>query len=279
DARGGRMSRPRRKRGVFNLLAVRRSQIVRHAKDVGAADTEDFWRWLVAWRWHNRQNGRDPVGALTLAAERMGGSVTEDDVEAILERADAMRQCRSADKLARFLGVTYAQRERLGLNTIGSIDVDKRCRTLLRRHKKRRYDERKRRARGARPRTEYEESSLMRAKPWEAEGISRATWYRRRRETSPHTAIPPLKDGGSSETSPHTAILSSGRRTPVSPERKQEAFRGGTWGKGHGEPSPTSLVLEGGLLLTRRWIAARKKACGLRHSLRLPADLCQEAAE
>lgn len=33
----------------------------------------------------------------------------------------------------------------------------------------------------AQPRAEYEESSLSKAKPWESEGISRATWYRRQK--------------------------------------------------------------------------------------------------
>ena len=34
----------------------------------------------------------------------------------------------------------------------------------------------------AEPRSEYEARSLARRKPWVAEGISRATWYRRRRK-------------------------------------------------------------------------------------------------
>jgi hypothetical protein len=33
----------------------------------------------------------------------------------------------------------------------------------------------------AQPRAEYEAQSLARSKPWEAEGISRMTWYRRRK--------------------------------------------------------------------------------------------------
>jgi hypothetical protein len=32
----------------------------------------------------------------------------------------------------------------------------------------------------AQSRAEYERGSLTRLRPWEAEGISRATWYRRR---------------------------------------------------------------------------------------------------
>jgi IS30 family transposase len=31
----------------------------------------------------------------------------------------------------------------------------------------------------AQPRAEYEANSISKAKPWESQGISRATWYRR----------------------------------------------------------------------------------------------------
>jgi hypothetical protein len=237
----------RRRRNVRNLPAIRRGEIERHARYVGAADTEDFWRWLVAWCWHNGQNGRDPTGALKLAAKRMGGDLTEADAETILERAHAMRQHRTADRLARFLGVTDRQRTAAGITTIGSIDVDRKQRNRRRRERQRMNRERRRRARGARPRAEYlEANSLTRTKPWEAKGISRRTWYRRR-GTSPPTAMSPLKGGDPNGTSPPTAIFLSAEDTPVPPERKQGDFRGGAWGKEHGGPSPTSLVLKVGV--------------------------------
>jgi hypothetical protein len=40
----------------------------------------------------------------------------------------------------------------------------------------------KRRAAGAMLRANYEAQSLSKLKPWEAEGVSRRTWYRQRRE-------------------------------------------------------------------------------------------------
>jgi hypothetical protein len=247
----------RRKRGAFNLPAIRRGEIERDARDVGAAETEDFWRWLVAWCWHNEQNTGDPVGALIMAAGRMGRrNMTETEVEAILERAKAMRQRRSADALGRFLGVTYARRQRLGHTTTGSVDVRKQTRAVLRMRRRRLYWERRRRSRGARPRAE----ALTRTKPWEAEGMSRATWYRRR-ETSPQPAIAPLKSGGTNETSSQPAIFSYAECVLVSPERKQGPSEEGVYPKSTEQTlSPTSLVLEGGVLLTRRWIAAREKA-------------------
>jgi hypothetical protein len=259
------VSKPRRKRrGASNLPAIRRGEIERHARDIGVADTEDFWRWLVAWCWHNEQNGRDPAGALILAAERMGGILTQAEAITILEQADDMRQQRGADNLAKFLGVTYPQRLKLGITTIGSIDVSKRARELLRKRKKRLHAERKRRAKGSKPRAAYlEENSIMRTKPWEAEGISRRTWYRRKRGTSPSPAIPPLTKWHKSVPSP----LSSPVHTPVPPERKQGGIRGGACPPSTEQTaSPASLAREG--------------LCGCRHNGPLPSDLSQkEAAE
>jgi hypothetical protein len=80
--------------------------------------------------------------------------------------------------------VTYAQRQALGIRTIGSIDVKKGARRVLRQRKDRLYRERKRRAAGARLRAEYEANSLSRIKPWLAQGISRSTWERKRRNTT-----------------------------------------------------------------------------------------------
>jgi hypothetical protein len=258
-------ARARSKKARFDPAAVRRREIERHARHVGAADTEDFWRWLVAWVWHNA-GSRDRAGALQLAAKRMGRNLTHAEAIATLEQADDLRQHRTADSLARFLGVTYAQRQRLGIATIGSIDVNRRARRLLRKRRQRLNSECRRRSRGARPRVEYRENALMRTEPWKAEGISRRTWYRRKRGTGPSTPIPPLTNGPNG-TSPSTVILSSGVDALVPAERKQGASEvaGGHW--------------ESGVFLTHRWLAARARLCGCRHSPRLSADLCQGAAE
>ena len=256
------MRKPRRKQSAFSLPAIRRREIERHACHVGAADTEDFWRWLVAWSWHNNQNVRDPAVALMMAAERMGGTLTEAEAITTLEQADAMRQHRTADKLAKILGVTFPQRKALGISTIGSVDVNRRARALLRKRNDRRNKERNRRARGVRPLAEC----LSRTKPWEVEGMSRAQWYRKRRETTASTPIPPLKGGGG-ETTTSTATFLIPDDAPVSPERKKGASGGvgGRW--------------EGGVFLTARWVAARERLCGLRHNGPLRMALYQEAAE
>ncbi|WP_316176247.1 hypothetical protein [Bradyrhizobium sp. SZCCHNRI1073] len=92
-----------------------------------------------------------------------------------------------ADPLAWRLRLTFEDRTMLGITTIGAIDMNKAARTKRRKAADRERKARERRTKGAKPRKAYLEQSLARAKPWQAEGISRATWYRRRRETGANT--------------------------------------------------------------------------------------------
>jgi hypothetical protein len=163
----------RRRQNNFSFPAKRRREIVLYARYVGAGDTEDFSRFLIAWLWHCK--AEDQIWALMEAAKSMGGNITEAQASAITEEASIIRKCWSADNLARFLGLTYVQREKLGIKTIGSIDVKKRARKVLRQRKDRMYRERKRRAAGMRPQSE----SLSATQPWKAMGMSRRSWYRR----------------------------------------------------------------------------------------------------
>lgn len=94
-----------------------------------------------------------------------------------------------ADTLAIKLNLTAAERTALSITTIGAVDLLKEKRITRRRQRDVERKKRNRRARGARPRAEYESKSLTRAKPWVQEGISRRTWERRRhRAASPATA-------------------------------------------------------------------------------------------
>jgi len=170
-----RVPAPRRRRNNnFDFLAKRRREIILHARLVGAHETEDFPRWLVAWVWHNRR-AKDQIWSVMEAAKRMGGKITEAEASAVTEEASICRKHLSADNLARFLGVTFAQRQDLGLTTIGSVNVKKRARKELRKRACRLRKERMRRARGMRPQSE----SRSATQPWKVEGMSRRTWYRR----------------------------------------------------------------------------------------------------
>lgn len=93
-----------------------------------------------------------------------------------------------ADKLGWRLRVTEQERRALGITTIGAIDLPKAERIARRKASAKHRKLQLRRAQGAKPRAEYEAASTNRAKPWIAAGLSRASWYRKRRETSAATA-------------------------------------------------------------------------------------------
>jgi hypothetical protein len=197
-----------RQRKNFDFPAKRRREIVLHGRYVGAAKTEDFTRWLIAWVWHNPK-AKDQIWSVMEAAKRMGGKITEAEASAITEEASITRKQLSADNLARFLGVTYAQREELGIKTIGSIDVKRGARKVLRQRKDRLYRERKRRASGVRARSDYEANSV--AAKARAAGVSRMTIYRRKRAAEPTKNSPNV-------TGVSAAIFLSSEDRPVTPE-------------------------------------------------------------
>jgi hypothetical protein len=89
-----------------------------------------------------------------------------------------------ADTLAERMNLTWKERERLGIKTIGAVDVPKAERERRRHQRKRSRDrtrrEQRRRAKGAEPRSRYLAKALAQTRPWEALGISRRSWYRRR---------------------------------------------------------------------------------------------------
>jgi hypothetical protein len=191
-----------RRNNNFDFNSKRRAEIARHAIHVGAMDTEDRGRWLIAWHWYNPK-AKDPIWSLMEAAKRMGGKITEARASAITEEASIIRKCWSADNLARFLGLTYAQRQHLRIKTIGSIDVKKRARKVLRQRKDRLAKEEGRRKLGMRPQSE----SLSATEPWRELGMSRAAWYRRNKHR---------KTG---ETTLSAISLIGSEDRPVSPAR------------------------------------------------------------
>jgi hypothetical protein len=167
-----------RGRDGFNLRYLRRNEIVALARRMGVADTADIDRFLIAWFWHRPTSADlDQVGAVIHVAWRMGKrDLTESNAEQIIADAQRRNPIFNAEKLGMYLRLSDATRTRTGIRTIGAFDVSKRQRTLRRKLKARERQARLRRKRGARPHSQ----SLSRTKPWEAEGVSRTTWYDRR---------------------------------------------------------------------------------------------------
>lgn len=90
------------------------------------------------------------------------------------------------DTLISLFGITDDEQQQL--RTLVSRDV------AAERHRKR--DEARRRAAGALERATYEANSLTRQKPWEALGMSRASWYRAGKPTPASETSPCVLQGG-----------------------------------------------------------------------------------
>ncbi|BAQ17469.1 hypothetical protein [Methyloceanibacter caenitepidi] len=108
--------------------------------------------------------------------------LSDDDFERMSAEAIRLKRRWKPDTLAQRIGLTYADQQRLGVHRyIGAVDVPKAERDRLRAERRNANRLDRRRAAGVKPRAEYEANSLSRAEPWKAEGISKATWYRRRK--------------------------------------------------------------------------------------------------
>ncbi|MGH6672349.1 MAG: hypothetical protein ACRECV_10310 [Xanthobacteraceae bacterium] len=109
-----------------------------------------------------------------------------DEAEKLIGRVIAFPLKFRADTLGKRLGLTEVERSRLGIRTIGSIDMTAAERKQARRLRQRQRDRARRRDRGAKPRADWlQANSISREKPWEALGIKRRTWYRRRAAGAP----------------------------------------------------------------------------------------------
>lgn len=88
-----------------------------------------------------------------------------------------------AEPLGKKLQLTAAERTSLRITTIAPCDQTPAEREAARKERKRQRDRDRRRrqraAAGGIPRAQYEATSKSQKRPWEAEGMSKRTWYRR----------------------------------------------------------------------------------------------------
>ena len=137
--------------------------------------------------------GRDDLSvALELRASRGEGEpalrryvassapwMTEEETSQLLDRVYANPVKFRADTLGLRIGLSDADRTRLGITTIGGFDFPRAARLARRQAKKNARRTAKRRAKGVRPREQYLLEALSRTRPWEAFGICKSTWRRR----------------------------------------------------------------------------------------------------
>jgi hypothetical protein len=171
----GHRERRRASRVPFAVLRLSSIQKVIDSRYAGPCPSPDADRYLRAAAPYILV-----VGRITLRswARRwtplLAHPESQQFFDRIAEEASSLRRWPTADQLACHLGVTNAERLRLGLQTIGAIDRPKRQREADRRAADKAYQRAKRLEQGATPR----ERSLKATKPWEAHGISERHWRR-----------------------------------------------------------------------------------------------------
>jgi hypothetical protein len=107
----------------------------------------------------------------------------EDDADELLERLNRKRYRFRSAKLAELFAVTWERKKRLGIKTIAAPDtpaevIEAAKERQRERDKKCRRDQRRRQ--GKPTRAQYL-ADVKSKEPWVADGISRRTWYRRRK--------------------------------------------------------------------------------------------------
>jgi hypothetical protein len=157
----------------------------------------------------------------------------DDDADKLIKAVAKRRYRWSADKLAsaKWLNVSYAERQALGLTTIGAFDVPKAEREKLRRERyrprKRTLDrawrQRRRRKQGKPTRDAWlQDNSASRDKPWLALGIGRTKYYALKRAeclVAGAVVAPPSARTGPS----FTYTVSKRERTTCPPPRQRLA--------------------------------------------------------
>jgi hypothetical protein len=120
--------------------------------------------------------------AIGLWAPWMSGEEANGIIGLINRTPDHLRK-RTKHELGQIWGLTYEERQRLGIRTVAPCDLTEEEFQQRRKARKSFLQLKRRLAAGRMTRAQYRDSlanSLSRTKPWEAEGKSRAQWYRLR---------------------------------------------------------------------------------------------------
>lgn len=183
-------TKKRSRRSPMQLVGLRLNDLAKifRARYGNVLPNDDAGRDDLLVAVHHLASLAHPRGHIAKWLDLWAPWLTLAEHKQIIGEALASPQKWKADALAWRMRLTKEDRRMLGVTTIGAIDENKAARTKRRRHLDRQRKENARRAQGIKPRREYEGKSVSAAKPWEAEGISRRTWYRRNRGTSPATA-------------------------------------------------------------------------------------------
>ena len=180
---GRRRSKPDPERLILNLRLKDLNRLIAHRHGGDAAnytlpddDAAREYLYILISHYAN-VDPNAPRRIIKLRAPWM----SVDEAERVIDMAFSYQRRWRSSTLGRELNYSEAEWHALRLRTVGPTGMTPEER---RRISDTARKERARRRKGAKTRAHYEGASLSRQKPWEKEGISRASWYRRNRETS-----------------------------------------------------------------------------------------------
>ncbi len=190
---------------VFNIYSCRLREIERliGARHGSLFDTDDADVYLrpvcrLRRRIYENKNGKSSFKDIFLSLKDWASVrmplITEKAIENVVREVMLDSRIETPDQLGIALRLSYVERSAHRITTIGSFDLNKAGRARLRKNKKRIRDRERARQRrrrlGALTRSAYLANSATSKQPWLDEGISRATYYRRRANIDETTASP-----------------------------------------------------------------------------------------
>lgn len=231
-----------RQREVERLITARHGGVVPDPLDTDDRDTALTYAQAVAF---------SLTGQLIADwSARWAPWMLEDEIVAIEWEARQRGRALRADAIARLLGVTYEERMRLNFRTIGSCDLSRAERDMLALERKRKH------GRERQDRISRQKGRKIRIKgqpkPWETEGISERTYYRRKAWQSNiankniiTTCDKSLPSSAPSLNDEKKGLKTEGHRPRVSSTPSQHPR--GARAERKSVPRPQALVAEGSL--------------------------------
>lgn len=175
-----RVKKRRRRPGVLMKVRLRElERLFAHRWGNTLPDDDAGRDDLLVAAHHIAQAYGNPTEHIPAWVREWAPWLSDSACAALVAKVEANPLKWTADKLAWRVRLTDAERTALKITTIGAIDCGKVARQERRHRRNNEAKTARRREGGAVDRSKYEDASASRERPWEALGMSRATWYRR----------------------------------------------------------------------------------------------------
>lgn len=182
DVRYGRKSGGTSAQATLRVAELTRLFTSRYGNTLPDDDAgrDDAWVMLH----HLALISGDPRARILPWLARWAPWMSPSEIEALIADVLAKPIKWRAPTLGKKMRLTAVERQTLRITTFRAFDMTKAQNDAAVKKRKRAAERLKRRLAGAKPRADYEANAIGHGKPWIAEGISMATWYRRQKQAA-----------------------------------------------------------------------------------------------